>query len=141
MRTYLQTHDDSRLGTYLAFRLAENKIEDPSFEWEETNREFSYRGEMYDVVSVKTANDSIRICAWKDDRENELGKQMAAIRHSQNDTGSHPAISLIKFFSAFTFSDTGIVFSSYTGTVCYAASPFPAMLSGNTEILSPPPRG
>lgn len=141
MHSYLQTHDDSRLGTYLVFRLTGNKIKDPSFEWEETNREFSYQGEMYDVVSIKTTNDSIRICALKDGRENELGKQMAAIRRSRNNTGSHPVISLMKFFSACTVSDTGIVFSSYTGTVCYALNPFPAILSGNAGILSPPPRG
>lgn len=141
MRAYLKTHNDSRLGTYLGFRLVQNKINDPSFEWTETNTEFSYQGEMYDVVSIKTTRDSICICALKDNRENELDKQMAAIRHSRNDTGSHPVISLMKFFSAFTFSDTGIVFPSYTAAVCYAVNPFMSILSGNSEILSPPPRG
>jgi len=140
MRAYLQTHNDSRYGTYLNFALVENEIKDPSFEWEETDEEFSYQGEKYDVVSLKVSKDSIRICALKDDRENELDKQMAVIRHTTNDKGSDPVLSLVKFFSAFDITNSNIVFSPVTLINDFPVTPVHEHLYAGTEIHSPPPR-
>jgi hypothetical protein len=140
MRAYLQTHDDTRYGTYLIFPIVKNEVRDPDFEWEETNEEFSYHGELYDVVSVKITKDSIQICGLKDDRENGLEKQMANIRHSKHDTGANPILSLLKFFSAFDQVSTGIVFLSNSMLIPYSLSPNPVYASCNTEINSPPPR-
>lgn len=141
MHAYLQTHDDTRYGTYLNFPLVKNEVNDPGFKWEETNEEFSYHGEMYDVVSIKTTKDSIRICALKDDRENELDKQLENIRHSKNDRNANPVLSLMKFFSAFDQVNAGIVFLTHTIPVHYSVNPNPVYLSYSTEIHSPPPRG
>ena len=141
MRAYLQTHNDTRYGTYLVFPLVKNEVNDSAFEWEEINEEFSYHGEMYDVVSINNTQDSIRICALKDDRENKLDEQMETIRHSPKGTHANPVLSLIKFFSAFDRVNTGIVFLTHTIPVHYAVNPNPVYLSYSTEIHSPPPRG
>ena len=141
MRAYLQTHDDARYGTYLSFPVVKNKIADPAFEWEETNKEFSYHGELYDVVAIKRTQDSIRICAMKDDRENDLEKQMAGIRHSKQERDSNPVLSLMKFFSVFEQAGDEIVFLSRKIPVSYCVSPNRDYTSCHTEIHSPPPRG
>lgn len=140
MRVYLQTHDDTRYGSYLSFPVEKNEIKDPAFVWEETNEEFSYRGELYDVVSIKTGKDSIRICALKDDRENQLEKQMETIRHTKDDTHTNPVLSLMKFFSAFDHVNTGMVFLSNAIPVHYSINPNPVYISCDQEIHSPPPR-
>ncbi len=140
MRAYLQTHEDTRYVTYLSFPLVQNEIKDPAFQWEETGKEFSYQGEMYDVISVKTSNDSFHICAIKDDRENELEKQIASIRHTKNDSGSNPVFSLLKFFSAFDIADTAIVFPVTKCFTDHIAKPYDDLISSGTEIHSPPPR-
>ncbi len=141
MRAYLQTHDDTRYGTYLSFPVVKNKIADPAFEWEETNKEFSYHGELYDVVAIKRTQDSIRICAMKDDRENDLEKQMAGIRHSKQERDSNPVLSLMKFFSVFEQAGDEIVFLSCKIPVSYCVGPNRDYTSCHTEIHSPPPRG
>jgi hypothetical protein len=115
-------------------------VNDPAFEWEETNEEFSYHGELYDVVSIKKTKDSIRICALKDDRENDLEKQIAGIRHSKQDKDANPVLSLMKFFSVFEQTTNGIVFLSHNMPVLYCVSANPVYVSCNTEIHSPPPR-
>lgn len=140
MRAYLKTHDDTRYGTYLNFPVVKNVINDPAFEWEETNQEFSYRGELYDVVSVIRTKDSIRIYALKDKRENDLEKQVAGIRHSKQDRDANPLVSLMKFFSAFEQTHTAIIFLSHNSAVTYRAAMNQAYVSCNTEIHSPPPR-
>ena len=141
MRVYLQTHNDTRYGTYLNFPVVKNEVSDPAFEWEETDAEFSYQGALYDVVSVQRTKDSIRICALKDDRENDLEKQIAGIRHSKQDRDTDPVLSLLKFFSAFEQTHNGIVFLSHNIAVTYRESANPVYVSCNTEIHSPPPRG
>ncbi len=141
MRAYLETHDDTRYGTYLHFPVVKNEVSDPAFTWEETNEEFSYQGELYDVVSIKRSKDSIRICALKDDRENDLEKQVAGIRHSKQDRDTNPVISLMKFFSAFDQTTNGIVFLSHNSPVVYFSVANPVYVSCHTEIHSPPPRG
>lgn len=141
MRAYLQTHDDTRYGTYLNFPVVKNEVADPAFAWEETDAEFSYQGELYDVISLKRTKDSIRICALKDNRENDLEKQIAGIRHSKQDRDTDPVLSLLKFFSAFEQTPTGIVFLSHSVKVAYYTGANPVYISCHTEIHSPPPRG
>lgn len=141
MRAYLQTHDDTRYGTYLNFPIVKNEVSDPSFDWEETDAEFSYQGELYDVVSIKKTKDSIRICALKDDRENDLEKQIAGIRHSKQDKDANPVLSLMKFFSAFEQTQNNIIFLFHNLSTTYCVSDNPVYVSCNTEIHSPPPRG
>ncbi len=140
MRAYLQTHKDTRFGTYLDLALVNNEVTDPSFEWEETNQEFRYKGEMYDVVSVQKLQTSIHICALKDDRENDLEKQISSIRHTNNENGSNPVLSLMKFFSAFDITESAIVFSPIKKGLRYFSWPCHDLISVGTDIHSPPPR-
>ena len=140
MRAYLQSHNDTRFGTYLDLALVNNEVNDPSFEWEETNEEFRYKGEMYDVVSMQRSKNSIHLCALKDVRENDLEKQLSSIRHSNNGNGSNTMLALMKFFSAFDISESTIDFTSIKNDTRYFSGPYHDLISAGTEIHSPPPR-
>lgn len=139
MRSYLQTHADTRYGTYLSFPLTNNEVADADFEWEEENGEFRYKNEWYDVVTVERTGGELRLYAFKDVRENDLEKQVNEIRHAQHSSRSH-MIPKFKFFSAFCNMDETAqeMVSSQSGfrPPVFAED----FLAADKEVASPPPR-
>lgn len=83
MRTCLAANNGTRYGTYLSFRSVNGAIKDPSFEWEETNKEFRYLGEMYDVVAIHYEKNTATIYCINDHKEKALEKQAEQILHKQ----------------------------------------------------------
>ena len=140
MRAYLQTHKDERFGTYLNFSEKEHQISDPNFEWEEVDEEFTYQGEMYDVVSINHQNGQILICALKDDKENHLERQVAEIRHTGNESKGIPFPTVFKFFSSFCFwnqNNTIQLFDAKQPNFAFHQYTYPSL---DNEILTPPPQ-
>ncbi len=140
MRSYLSKHTDTRIGSYLHFALNKGKVLDNRFEWEETNEEFRYNNDLYDVVSVQYTVDSIRICALKDDRENQLAQRLIEVNQNKQNNSSSSTVSVLKFFSLFTVDikdDSGfpekktIVFHSVTES---------NFITCTFEVNTPPPR-
>ena len=72
IQAHLKTNRDTRFSTTLSFRLEKGKIANPEFEWEEANEEFTYRGELYDIITLQYSTDSVQIWALKDIRENTI---------------------------------------------------------------------
>jgi hypothetical protein len=140
MKAYLSTHTDLRYGVYLDFLVNAEGIEDPAFEWEEENEEFKYKGDWYDVVSVKNSTDSIHICAIKDDRENELEKGLSAIHGETHSSSGAAPVSFFKFFPAFYFSNTHPTFFSQQDAVIYHLYREEVLLPVSQEVNTPPPR-
>ncbi|MCS6988553.1 MAG: hypothetical protein NZM06_03465 [Chloroherpetonaceae bacterium] len=56
----------------LVFSKAQAETE---LDWEE-EREFEYKGEMYDVLEAEEIGDSIRCLCWRDDDETELNRRL-----------------------------------------------------------------
>ena len=140
MKTYLTTHHDDRYGSYFSFKAANGRVNDPSFNWKEKNKEFRYKGEWYDVVSIKQSGDSIKICSLKDDRENNLEKQLAEIHQQKNNRSSTTSLSLIKFFSLFYVSGNEKKFIPQSGKISYGLAVDEDWISTNCQVNTPPPR-
>ena len=140
MRSYLKTRTDTSYSSYLSFKLQQGAVADSKFSWEETDEEFSYKGELYDVITVQYTADSIRICAVKDKRENKLNHQLAEIH--KNKQGSHPssAVSVLKLFSVFTIITTDATVYYPVVPAQYASFVLIDFQSGLREIHTPPPR-
>ncbi|MCW3087712.1 MAG: hypothetical protein JWQ78_1098 [Sediminibacterium sp.] len=140
MKAYLKTHTNPRYGTYLHFALADEEIRDPSFSWEEENEEFTFRGEWYDVVTVDRSGDSIRICALRDERENDLDKQVREIHQAAHQGNPAQSTSYLKFFSAFYISDPALPVFAANAELSYVPAKEKYFQSCGPEVNLPPPR-
>jgi hypothetical protein len=139
MRSYLRSHADTRYGSYLSFRVTSDKVTDPEFEWEEENEEFRYKGEWYDVVTVNHTDSTLRVCALKDERENDLEKQVTEIRHSQNDQSPGTRVNP-KFFPAFCYNDPDCFVFTAPGQLTVMPVYNKDFVTANREVTTPPPR-
>ena len=140
MKSYLSTHKDPRFGTYLNFKLEKGKINNQNFEWEELNEEFSYNQEMYDVVNVQYTADSIRICAIKDTRENQLAQNLMGIHKQKQNNSSGSSLSVLKFFSIFIFDIQEERLFSQRSSILYATVIEHDFFSNAFDVQAPPPR-
>lgn len=140
MRVYLQKNKDTRLGTYLSFAVKDKQVSDPYFEWEETGKEFSYRGEMYDVVTLSCQSDSIRICALKDERENNLAGQLAVIHQSSHQNNAANTRAVLHFFSVFTVEPEQVCQGQLSSVILHTAYFHTKPVLNTGEVTTPPPR-
>lgn len=140
MKAYLSQHNDSSYGSYLSFNIQNNTITDNDFKWEEEGEEFRYKGELYDVVSVKKSNSTITICCLKDGNENNLEKQVNSIHKNNNSKTSSSALSLLKFFSAFFMPDNDSPIFYYSLDTQKGSIANEASVTNNIEVIKPPPR-
>lgn len=139
MRAYLQVNNDARYGSHFVFKLDNNKINDPAFEWEEEGQEFRYRSELYDVVSVTKLGNELKITALKDANENQLEQQVNQLNKDRNNKAAGTATAL-KFFGvcngmrapeySFYNPSCTVVYNLYSANPCDNAR----------DILTPPPR-
>ena len=86
------------------FRFSEEE-ERTQVEWEHA-KEFEYRGEMYDVVSVEVKGDTSYYWCWKDHKETKLNEQLnqlvaSALEH--NPRGREDESRLLAFFDSLYF--------------------------------------
>lgn len=131
-----------------------NSLPDESFEaiiltgneqniqWEEEDREFSFKGQLYDVVRKKTVNGNVVLLCINDKKEENLVRQLSNTVKSgnQNNNGKNTKATFLKLtcdlaiidFSAYDlFSVPGKQsFTSYAVTL-------PVRI---TSITLPPPK-
>ncbi len=140
MKSYLAANKDSRYGSYFSFLLSGNRISDPSFQWEDNQKEFRFHGELYDVVSHKTDGDSIRICAIKDTKENNLEKKVAELHRNKGTKDSNKALYNLTFFSLYFLfpEESSTVFQC--SSLSFTATGVNKLIPICIPILSPPPR-
>jgi hypothetical protein len=138
MRQWLSTHKRSELGDRFSFVQSGNNITDPAFEWEETNSEFRYHGELYDVIQIRYDKDKVHIIALKDGKENELDKQLSALdahRQGKQRTGS-----VFKFFSVFVSCEGNRLIFPENASQDKIPAGIAQLASLTTSIALPPPR-
>lgn len=140
MRAYLQKNKDTRLGTYFSFAVKDKKITDTHFSWEEKDEEFSYDGKMYDVVTVAYHSDSARICALKDERENNLAEQLAVIHNGNHTDSEAGAKTAFHFFSVFTMIQEPFYPCRTSFIIRHWPGSAERILLDLTEVTTPPPR-
>ena len=77
-------------------------------QWIEKDREFLYKGKMYDIISSQKENDITKIRCVVDEREASFFQTMGKlVSHSQSDSKEHSLIlSVFKFLSTLVFQFT-----------------------------------
>ena len=68
----MQKQEGKDFGSTLGFKLKEGNISNSDFSWEEENKEFLYKEEMYDVVAMHIKGDTIIIRCYKDNKETDF---------------------------------------------------------------------
>ncbi len=140
MQTCLATNNGTLYGTYLSFRSVNDAIKDPSFEWEETNKEFRYRGEMYDVISIHYEKNTATIYCINDHKEKALEKQAEQMLHKQtNQSAGSKAVFQKMQLTAFDLPQN--LLQSLTYIILKNAHPARANKPVGivADVLSPPP--
>lgn len=138
MRQWLSTHKRSELGDRFSFVQNGDNITDPGFEWEETNSEFRYHGELYDVIQIRYDKERVHIIALKDGKENELDKQLSALDAHRR--GKQKAGSVFKFFSVFVSCESNQPFLPENTDENKIAAGISQLAYQTTSIALPPPR-
>jgi len=137
MKAWLSDHKNAALGDRFCFTVFNDAVSDPSFSWEEEGEEFSYHGEMYDVVSLHYENDKLIINALKDGKETQIDQQLSALNHKRNEDKSRILLKLFPVFICDVSKEDNV--SSF-GVRTYSAPRSQDIFLLHNEILTPPPR-
>ncbi|MBU3743718.1 MAG: hypothetical protein FGM61_04110 [Sediminibacterium sp.] len=89
------------LGETFVFSVSETGITDPEFSWEEVGSEFLYKGNWYDVISMRHEQKNCIIQAVKDGEDTQLAAAWNSLHHNPNSTSPIHNGTLAKFFAAF----------------------------------------
>ena len=133
------TADESKLVT-LTFSVSDSKTE---LEWEH-DREFEYKGQMYDVVSSKSTTDSITYIVIWDRAETKIKKQLAVLldRSLQDDPEHQSTQQQLQSFLTSLFAEQLFEWHAINpselkkGKTLYSEKYFYSY----QKALSPPPR-
>ncbi len=102
MVTWLQTGKADKYCTLLEFPVTTaGQVESRDFQWELTNKEFIYKGNLYDVVSIRIENGKAHIRCVADKAEDHLIQKIRMALHNRKEDKTRNATFLMKFFSAF----------------------------------------
>lgn len=89
------------LGETFIFSCSEASITDPDFSWEEEGTEFLYRGNWYDVFSLRLENEKCIIQALKDGEDTQLAATWHNLHQPTTDSSPLHNGTLAKFFAAY----------------------------------------
>ncbi len=106
--------------------------------WTEEGKEFSYRGEMYDVIKTTTSGDSTRYFCIKDARETNL--RHSVDQHVKNENASSPAFHRFDFKVVMTLRKTKNGHHSYHDFCGYAERNIRHHDDPDLDLLTPPPK-
>jgi len=109
--------------------------------WED-DKEFHFKGEMYDVIEKKEVNGNVHIRCIRDKKETELVKNYQKITKDDFSGSSKKRTSLLlKLIATFytPVSNPGMETFAGPGKLNWAIAASPLFFS-NTEVLTPPPQ-
>lgn len=133
----MATESDS-LFVRLAFRNDELRN---SLRWEH-EREFEYRGEMYDVVRSESRNDSTFFTLWWDKEETELNRKLIRlVKAKQGESEETPSQNLLKEFKVIFPMEVENSSSQIAEATRYPNLTIKAYINPFIDPTSPPPEG
>ncbi len=115
-----------------------SSIENKKITWMEDGKEFRYKGNMFDVVRIKTGADTIYYYCFDDENESKLFVNLDKLVKEQTDNSqsrtNQKKQEITYFFHQILFTQsligTPILYFDYLYTY----------KSIDTDVLSPPPR-
>ena len=132
---------DDELQTFI-FTLEEYA----ELEWEKREKEFEWKGYMYDIVRVKKQNNRLIVKAFKDLKETGVFADLERLISSELESSPNHSEKILVagiVFDQNYYSDSsiGIPNYMYSKTSLIAIPYLNAYHSIDVEILSPPPQG
>ena len=104
--------------------------------WTKKNKEFSYKGEMYDVVKIKTENNKTYFYCLNDVKEKDL-----IANYSHHNRHKNNILSILKKVLNSKYIQKSLILNSKHGNTDIHFSNFTQLYkSVFSEILSPPPK-
>lgn len=139
MRMRLRAGINRDLQDEFEITLKEGKPADPSFRWEE-EKEFSYKGKMYDVIDKQIVDGKLRIRCIEDSKEEELLKKLADIQEKEGKKGDKSRAILL-LLTTFTIRTEITSTPNVEDIPCsYYEHYLSAITSAEKEVVTPPPR-
>ena len=142
MFAWLKTGEADKFCTVFDFPVnTSGNIESHHFNWELYNKEFIYKGKLYDVVTVVVNNGRVSIRCVADNAEDHLLRKMHVLMNPRKENKSPSSDSLLKFFSIFVSAKSTGQFQVYTFPIIHrAASYYCCYAQGFHRIQTPPPK-
>lgn len=140
MKTWLRTYRESTYHTVFSFAASDGEISDPDLHWEEAGKEFSYKGNLYDVISVEIRGSRATVYCVNDHAEKKLLTVISGMhaRQQQSSAGAKTVFQKL-LLSVFELQQNTV----NTPTVQLTQKILPQQLSKPVsqvrDILSPPP--
>lgn len=140
MKTWLRTHRESSYHTVFSFASSDGQISDPELHWEETGKEFSYRGNLYDIVSIELRGSRATVYCVNDHAEKKLLTIISGMheRQQKSSAGAKTVIQKL-LLSVFELQQNTV----NTATAALAREILPQQMNKPVnrvrDILSPPP--
>lgn len=106
--------------------------------WTEQSKEFSYRGEMYDVIKIITSGDSTRYFCIKDTKETNL--RYSVDQHVKNENAPSPALHHYNVKVVINFRKSTVGDHSYHDVCHYAEWNIRHHHDPDLDLNTPPPK-
>ncbi|MBI2282122.1 MAG: hypothetical protein HYU71_00270 [Bacteroidetes bacterium] len=140
MKTWLRTNRQSPYHTVFSFATSNGQISDPELHWEETGKEFSYKGSLYDIISVELQGSRATVYCVNDHAEKQLLTVISGMHERQQKSSAGAKTGFQKLLlSVFEIQQTPV----NTATAVLTQKILPRQLSKPVsrvrDILSPPP--
>lgn len=140
MKSYILSHKETGLGDRIFITTVDGKISDSHFHWEEEGEEFTYKGSLYDVVSLSANSQGLLITCIKDRAENYLEAQMISLRQKEHSSKKNASISQFKFQPFCQSECKKVILNNKIKGVTNSLFKQLTLPNRVTEIHLPPPR-
>ena len=130
--------------TTISLNLKDKNTLPEGYEWEETGREFSFKGKFYDIVSLVQTKEGWKLTAASDEVETVLvsnqSKSLQLDKDVNNSKQSHKLkFSLVKLVYDAPASNNSDVFN-YINSKCFIGLYNKQLTLPAIELITPPPQ-
>lgn len=140
MKTWLRTHRESAYHTVFSFAASDGEIADPDLRWEEAGKEFSYKGNLYDVISVELQGSRATVYCVNDQAEKKLLTVISGmhVKQQQSSAGAKTVFQKL-LLSVFELQQNTMSTPIVQLTQKILSQQLSKPVSQVRDILSPPP--
>ena len=136
MSAFLRDHPTSAAIEKISFPTVEGEIKVSDFIWEEKDKEFSWKGEWYDVLYIQQVKDTLQAYVVKDGKETNLLKAYANTHEMHGKTKKNTAVKFSFFIQPNIGNTPQLLFARMTT----ASENIISKASGSCQEIYQPPK-
>jgi hypothetical protein len=140
MASFVKLQPADKTITHLSFKTNKGKVQDDSFVWREENREFTYQGYMYDIISMVKTDTSIAIQCYFDKDETELEQNLVHVEQDKNNANAGTKMAFHKLATSVFLPSYKLALLHKIDFKVTVFTPYQKqLLFRNSDITLPPP--